>query len=75
MDMTFEPTSGIRRGDSHAPKSEAKGSANKVKAAGSQEVRDLIADVEELVGRVAEVADPEMARLRAKVEQAISLAK
>ncbi len=75
MDMTFEHTGGMRRGDSHSLKSDVKKSANKIKAASSQEVRDLIADVEELVGRVADVADPEMTRLRAKVAQAISLAK
>jgi ElaB/YqjD/DUF883 family membrane-anchored ribosome-binding protein len=75
MDMTFEHAKGMRHGDSHSLKSDVKESANKMRAVGSQEVYDLIEDVEELVGRVGEAADPEIARLRTKVEQAVSTAK
>ena len=75
MDMTFEHANGMRHGDSHSVKSDMKESVNKMRATGSQEVNDLIEDVEEFVGRVGEAADPEIARLRAKVEQAVSTAK
>jgi ElaB/YqjD/DUF883 family membrane-anchored ribosome-binding protein len=40
-----------------------------------QEVSDLIADVQELLGRVGHLADPEITMLRAKVQQGIAAAK
>jgi ElaB/YqjD/DUF883 family membrane-anchored ribosome-binding protein len=43
--------------------------------AANQEVRKLIADVEELIRRVADAADPELARLRAKVESTVATTK
>jgi ElaB/YqjD/DUF883 family membrane-anchored ribosome-binding protein len=48
---------------------------SKLRAAGSEEVDDLIAHVEEFVGRVGDAADPEIARLRAKVEYAVDVAR
>lgn len=47
--------------------------AQQVGEIGGQEVRTLLADVQDLVGRVAHVADPEIARLRHRVE--VGLAK
>ena len=41
----------------------------------TSEVGNLIADVQDLLGRLAHVADPEIARVRAKVEQALATAK
>jgi len=38
----------------------------------NQEVRKLIADVEDLIRRVGDAADPELARLRSKVESTIA---
>ena len=45
------------------------------RSATGQEVSNLMADVQELLGRVAHVADPEVIRLRAKVADALSTAK
>jgi ElaB protein len=42
-----------------------------VGTAASEEVQNLIADVEDLVDRVGEAADPEIRRLRAKVADAV----
>jgi ElaB/YqjD/DUF883 family membrane-anchored ribosome-binding protein len=75
MDTTFEQTNGMRHGDGNLLKSDLKDSVKKMRAAGSQEINDLIADVEEFIGRVGESADPEIARLRTKVEQAVSTTK
>ncbi len=47
----------------------------KVRGAGSEEVRNLMADTQDLLGRVSHVADPEIARLRAKVERGLATAK
>ena len=45
------------------------------RAAGNPEVEKLIADVEELIRRVGDAADPELARLRAKVESTVATTK
>lgn len=45
------------------------------RSATGQEVSNLMADVQDLLGRVAHVADPEVVRLRAKVADALSSAK
>ena len=42
---------------------------------GSQEFRNLIDDVEELIKRVAHVDDADLARARAKVQQTLTTAK
>ena len=44
-------------------------------AAASSEVQNLIADVEDLIERVGEAADPEVRRLRTKVASAVTSAK
>ena len=41
----------------------------------SQEVSNLIADVQDLLGRVGHLADPEIASLRTRVEQGIAATK
>jgi ElaB/YqjD/DUF883 family membrane-anchored ribosome-binding protein len=49
--------------------------AGAFREAGGQEVNDLIADVQDLLSRLAHVADPEIARLRFKVSQGVAAAK
>jgi ElaB/YqjD/DUF883 family membrane-anchored ribosome-binding protein len=44
---------------------------NQVGTGATEEVQNLIADVEDLVDRVGEAADPEIRRLRAKVAEAV----
>jgi ElaB/YqjD/DUF883 family membrane-anchored ribosome-binding protein len=44
-------------------------------AAASEEVQNLISDVEDLIDRVGEAADPEVRRLRSKVADAVVSAK
>jgi ElaB/YqjD/DUF883 family membrane-anchored ribosome-binding protein len=44
-------------------------------AAASDEVQNLIADVEDLIDRVGDAADPEVRRLRSKVTAAIATTK
>jgi ElaB/YqjD/DUF883 family membrane-anchored ribosome-binding protein len=41
----------------------------------TSEVGNLIADVQDLLSRLAHVADPEIARVRSNVEQALATAK
>ena len=49
--------------------------AHQWRSATGQEVSDLMTDVQDLLGRVAHVADPEISRLRKKVEGALAGAK
>ena len=50
-------------------------SARTAARAGSQEFRNLIADVEELIKRVAHVNDADLARARVKLENWLTAAK
>jgi ElaB/YqjD/DUF883 family membrane-anchored ribosome-binding protein len=50
-------------------------SARTAARAGSQEFRNLIADVEELIKRVAHVNDADLARARVKLENSLTTAK
>jgi ElaB/YqjD/DUF883 family membrane-anchored ribosome-binding protein len=63
-----------RRGE-NSRHSELQESASRLRAAGSQEVSNLMTDVEDLVGRIGDAADPEIARLQAKVEQGVATAR
>jgi len=48
-------------------KAAARDAARKARAAGNQEVEKLIGEVEELIARLADTADPGIARLRARL--------
>lgn len=50
-------------------------SARTAARAGSQEFRNLIADVEDMIKRVAHFDDADLARARAKVESTLTAAK
>jgi len=50
-------------------------SVRTVARTGSQEFRNLIADVEELIKRVAHVDDADLARARAKLQKTLAAAK
>jgi ElaB/YqjD/DUF883 family membrane-anchored ribosome-binding protein len=63
------------RGDANMLKPDAADAVQRLRDAGGQEMSSLIADVQDLLGRVAHVADPEIARLRIKVGRALTSAK
>ena len=65
------PTTGTQAKAGRTPA----GSAAHRRDGSSQEVSNLIADVQDLLNRLAHVADPEIARLRANVEGALATAK
>jgi ElaB/YqjD/DUF883 family membrane-anchored ribosome-binding protein len=58
-----------------AGKSAARDKVQQVGAAASDEVQNLIADVEDLIDRVSDAADPEVKRLRSKVAAAVASTK
>jgi ElaB/YqjD/DUF883 family membrane-anchored ribosome-binding protein len=67
MDSTMRTAANDLGSAAHVPK---KGSS-----ASDTEVQNLISDVEDLVGRVRDAADPQIARLRARIAEAVSTAK
>ena len=75
MDTTANELGRAIRQDGKAAKHAAVEAVRRAKNAGNQEVQNLIADVEDLVSRVGEAADPEIARLRSKVEGALATTK
>ena len=75
METTLNDNGRANRPDLGKMKNELGDTARKWKSTTGQEISDLMADVQDLVGRVAHVADPEVVRLRAKVTDALSTAK
>jgi ElaB/YqjD/DUF883 family membrane-anchored ribosome-binding protein len=63
------------RGDANKLKPDAGDAVQRPRDAGGQEMSSVIADMQDLLGRVAHVADPEIARLRIKVGRALTSAK
>ena len=63
------------RVDPRTIKGAAREAAQHAGAAAGDEVHNLIADVEDLINRVGDAADPELRRLRAKVADAVNTAK
>jgi ElaB/YqjD/DUF883 family membrane-anchored ribosome-binding protein len=49
--------------------------ASRVKSAATSEIKNLIADVEELVARIADLKDADIARMRGRVMRAVDSAK
>ncbi len=65
----------FKRATPRSIKSAAREAAQQAGTAAGEEVQNLIADVEDLMDRVGDAADPEIRRLRAKVADAITTAK
>jgi ElaB/YqjD/DUF883 family membrane-anchored ribosome-binding protein len=74
MDTTFNAD-----GTSHAePRTGKNGLADlarKSRKASSQEVSALLTDVQELLQRVTHITDPDISRLRSRIEEGVSSAK
>ena len=75
METTANDLDHELRHDARTIRSAAREAARQARVAANQEVRKLIADVEDLVRRVGDAADPELARLRAKVESTVATTK
>jgi ElaB/YqjD/DUF883 family membrane-anchored ribosome-binding protein len=75
METTLSENGQAGRTDPKMMKNEISDAARQWRSATGQEVSNLMADVQDLLGRVAHVADPEVIRLRAKVTDALSTAK
>lgn len=75
MESTLNERGAAIRGAAKTLKNDAGDAALKLREVGSQGLDTLVADVQDLLVLVAHVADPEIARLRAKVEGSIASVK
>jgi ElaB/YqjD/DUF883 family membrane-anchored ribosome-binding protein len=75
MDTTANDFTRNAQSDIASLKNGATDTARRARSVVGQEVNNLIADVQDLIARVANSADPEIARVRAKIEHAIDSTK
>jgi|SRR5271165_287829 len=75
MESTFNDNDMPSRAEPKLRLSDGRDPTLEFRDAAGQEVRNLTADIQDLLSRVAHVADPEIARLRARVERGLASAK
>jgi ElaB/YqjD/DUF883 family membrane-anchored ribosome-binding protein len=77
METTFNPAGDPMAASSKRATPAADDGASEVRtrAAAANEIRNLIADVEELVARIADLNDADVVRVRSKVMNAVGAAK
>ena len=71
MDTTMNTTADKAASSLGQVKSDFGNGARHIKDAATGEMKNLIADVEDLVSRVADVKDPDIVRIRNKVQAAL----
>jgi ElaB/YqjD/DUF883 family membrane-anchored ribosome-binding protein len=72
---TFEGTADEARASGRRVGKDISEGAGNIKNAASAEIKSLIADVEDLVARIADLKDADVARVRNKVLRAVDAAK
>jgi len=75
METTFNPAGDPIAASGKRAKSAADDGASDGRAAAANEIKNLIADVEDLVARIADLNDADVVRVRAKVMNAVGAAK
>jgi ElaB/YqjD/DUF883 family membrane-anchored ribosome-binding protein len=72
---TFDGTAEQARASGRRINNDISEGANNIKSVASAEIKSLIADVEDLVARIADLKDADVARMRNKVLRAVDGAK
>lgn len=72
MEMNYTSEERNLRSDARPLDNDAGDAAQAAREHDAREVRTLLADVQDLIGRVAHVADPEIARLRTRIEGGVA---
>jgi ElaB/YqjD/DUF883 family membrane-anchored ribosome-binding protein len=75
METTFDGTAEQARASGRRLKNDLSDGVHDIKAAASSEIKNLIADVEDLMARIADLKDADVARVRGKVQHAVDATK
>jgi ElaB/YqjD/DUF883 family membrane-anchored ribosome-binding protein len=75
MDTPFDGTTEQVRATGRRVKNDVSEGAHDIKAAASTEIKSLIADVEDLMARIADLKDADVMRVRSKVQRAVDATK
>jgi ElaB/YqjD/DUF883 family membrane-anchored ribosome-binding protein len=75
METTFEGTRDQARASGRRLKNDLSEGVNDIKAAATGEIKSLIADVEDLMARIADLKDADVVRVRGKVQRAVDATK
>jgi ElaB/YqjD/DUF883 family membrane-anchored ribosome-binding protein len=75
MENTFDGTTEQARATGRRLKNDLSEGVGDIKAAASTEIKNLIADVEDLMARIADLKDADVARVRGKVQRAVEATK
>ena len=75
METTFDGTTEQARAAGNRVKNDLSEGVNDVKAAATAEIKSLIADVEDLMARIADLKDADVTRVRNKVQRAVDATK
>jgi ElaB/YqjD/DUF883 family membrane-anchored ribosome-binding protein len=75
METTYDGTNEQARASGRRLKNDMSDGVNDIKAAASGEIKSLIADVEDLMARIADLKDADVVRVRGKVQRAVDATK
>src|ERR1700728_820908 len=75
MESTFDGTTEQARASGRRLKNDLSEGVNDIKSAASSEIKSLIADVEDLMARIADLKDADVTRVRNKVQRAVDATK
>jgi ElaB/YqjD/DUF883 family membrane-anchored ribosome-binding protein len=75
MDTTIDGTTEQVRASGRRVKNDVSEAAQDLKTAASTEIKSLIADVEDLMARIADLKDADVMRVRSKVQRAVDATK
>ena len=75
MENTFDGTAEQARATGRRIKNDLSDGVSDIKAAASGEIKNLIADVEDLMARIADLKDADVVRVRGKVQRAVDATK
>ncbi|HEX3603715.1 MAG TPA: hypothetical protein VHU43_06455 [Steroidobacteraceae bacterium] len=75
MEANFDDTADPVRATGRRVKGDLNDGLSDIKSAASGEIKNLIADVEDLMARIADLKDADVVRVRGKVQRAVDAAK
>jgi ElaB/YqjD/DUF883 family membrane-anchored ribosome-binding protein len=75
MEANFDNTADQARATGRRVKNDLSDGISDMKSAASGEIKNLIADVEDLMARIADLKDADVVRVRGKVQRAVEATK